>query len=109
MTIFFRHIPRQSRFRSVLGLILLGLLVIGVHLIPSSANAATSLETALKKIPAGDMVPGADRYGQPEGDPAFVRVWRGDELAGYVFMNTRCRQRHRLFRKTDPRVDRTFH
>lgn len=88
MTIFFRHIPRQSRFRSVLGLILLGLLVIGVHLIPSSANAATSLETALKKIPAGDMVPGADRYGQPEGDPAFVRVWRGDELAGYVFMNT---------------------
>jgi NosR/NirI family nitrous oxide reductase transcriptional regulator len=69
-------------------LILLGLLVIGIHLVPSSANAAASLETALKKNPAGDMVPGADRYGQPEGDPAFVRVWRGDKLAGYVFMNT---------------------
>ena len=74
--------------RPILGLGLLLLLFASLHISASSAHAAANLGSALEKVPAADMVPGADRYGPVEGNPPYAKVWRGDELAGYVFMNT---------------------
>src|SRR5690606_35407758 len=31
---------------------------------------------------------GADRFGEVKGDPPIAPVYRGDELAGYVYLNS---------------------
>jgi len=64
------------------------LLIAAFHLLSAPAHAGPNLEAALEKTPATELVPGADRYGSIEGDPPYATAWRGDELAGYVFMNT---------------------
>jgi NosR/NirI family nitrous oxide reductase transcriptional regulator len=52
------------------------------------ARAAITLAGALEGRPAGELVPGADRFGPVEGEPARAAAYRGDELLGYVFLNT---------------------
>lgn len=52
------------------------------------ARAAQPLADALATIEAGDLVPGADRFGAVEGTPPRAPVYRGGDLAGHVFLNT---------------------
>lgn len=41
----------------------------------------------LAKVPAADLIPGADRYGAPEGAPPVAKVFAGQKLVGYAFVN----------------------
>ncbi|MDR3461004.1 MAG: 4Fe-4S binding protein [Beijerinckiaceae bacterium] len=38
-------------------------------------------------MPAGELVPGADHYGSPQGSPPVAKVFAGERLAGYAFVN----------------------
>jgi NosR/NirI family transcriptional regulator, nitrous oxide reductase regulator len=52
------------------------------------AAAAAGLPTYLPKAAPTDFFPGADRFGPPQGDPPIVPVYRGDELQGFVYLNS---------------------
>lgn len=53
-----------------------------------AAMAASDLATYLPKVAAGDFFAGADRFGPPQGDPPIVPVYRGDQLQGFVYLNS---------------------
>ncbi len=53
-----------------------------------AAFAAGNLATYLPKAAPADIFPGADRFGQPQGDPPIVPVYRGDQLQGFVYLNS---------------------
>lgn len=80
--------PRRdtSRSKASLFLVLLTLLLQCVLALP--AAAADTLEQFLSEVPPGEIFPGADSYGPPEGDPPAAPVLRGDEQLGYVFLNS---------------------
>jgi len=52
------------------------------------AASASELSTHLPKITPADVFPGADRFGPPQGDPPIVPVYRGDQLQGFVYLNS---------------------
>ncbi|MDA9435583.1 FMN-binding protein [Bradyrhizobium sp. CCBAU 51627] len=54
----------------------------------SPAFAASDLPTYLPKLAPAEFFPGADRFGPPQGDPPIVPVYRGDQLQGFVFLNS---------------------
>lgn len=54
----------------------------------SEAMAASDLATYLPKVAAGDFFAGADRFGPPQGDPPIIPVYRGDQLQGFVYLNS---------------------
>ena len=54
----------------------------------NTAQAASDLKTYLPKITAADFFPGADRFGPLQGDPPIAPVYRGDELQGFVYLNS---------------------
>jgi len=49
--------------------------------------AASRLAEFLPGIQAAEIVPGADRLGNPQGDPPIAPAYRGSELQGYVYLN----------------------
>src|SRR5690606_8741298 len=51
-------------------------------------GAAPRLGAFLKNLPPGDIFPGADRIGPPEGKPAVARAYTGDRMVGYVYLTT---------------------
>lgn len=53
-----------------------------------TARAASDLTTYLPKITPADFFPGADHFGPSQGDPPIVPVYRGDELQGFVYLNS---------------------
>jgi NosR/NirI family nitrous oxide reductase transcriptional regulator len=69
---------------------LLALLGLAPSLQPSPALAQESagLERLIEGVDPAALVPGADRLGPVEPDPAVARAFRGDELLGYVFLNS---------------------
>ena len=62
--------------------------LIGWAIFAAPAQAAINLASAMEGRAAGELVPGADRFGPVEGEPARAAAYRGDELLGYVFLNT---------------------
>jgi len=50
--------------------------------------SASDLKTYMTKIAPTDFFPGADRIGAPQGDPPIVPVYRGDQLQGFVYLNS---------------------
>jgi NosR/NirI family nitrous oxide reductase transcriptional regulator len=55
---------------------------------PAFAQRGASLERLIEGVDPASLVPGADRLGPAEADPAVARAYRGDELVGYVFLNS---------------------
>jgi NosR/NirI family nitrous oxide reductase transcriptional regulator len=54
----------------------------------ASSHAADSrLAEFVAQVPPGELVPAADRYGPSEGSPPVVKVFAGDRLVGYAFVN----------------------
>src|SRR5690606_19122082 len=51
-------------------------------------GAGPRLGAFLKNLRPGDIFPGADRIGPPEGKPADARAYTGDRLLGYVYLAT---------------------
>ena len=52
-----------------------------------SAARESQLSDFLGRAPAGELIPGADHYGPPEGSPPLVKAFAGDKLVGYAFVN----------------------
>jgi NosR/NirI family nitrous oxide reductase transcriptional regulator len=54
------------------------------------ANGAVSAEVGrfLEKVVPTELVPGADRLGSARADPPVIPAYRGDQLLGYVFLNS---------------------
>lgn len=52
------------------------------------ACAAGDLANYLPKASPADFFPGADRFGPPQGDPPIVPVYHGDQLQGFVYLNS---------------------
>ncbi|MGJ4930480.1 4Fe-4S binding protein [Bradyrhizobium sp. HKCCYLS2038] len=55
---------------------------------PRTAHAAGDLATYLSKLTPGAFFPDADRFGAAQGEPPIAPVYRGDELKGYVYLNS---------------------
>lgn len=83
----FSNLVRRAD-RSVIAFIAIALAVIVLVSSPIPASAAGRLAELLQKAQPYELVQGADRFGQPQGDPPITPVYRGDELAGYVYLNT---------------------
>src|SRR5690606_18172037 len=90
---------RQSRSFSLFGIA--ALLLLWSCLIAPPAGAASApqgggtpvgagprLGAFLKNLRPGDIFPGADRIGPPEGKPAVARAYTGDRMVGYVYLTT---------------------
>ncbi|TWB04669.1 NosR/NirI family nitrous oxide reductase transcriptional regulator [Bradyrhizobium stylosanthis] len=75
-------------FATRAALALAGLLLLCLTYISSSAYAAGDLQRYLPKVMPADLFAGADRFGPPQGDPPIVPVYRGDQLLGFVFLNS---------------------
>lgn len=54
----------------------------------AGAFAANDLGKFKDKFTIEEVFPGADRLGPEEGDPPTASAYRGDELVGYVFLNS---------------------
>ena len=65
--------------------LVLALLLLGLTILPASA---ARLSEFLPRIQAGEIFPGADRIGAPEGDPPIAPVFSGNRLVGHVWLNT---------------------
>ena len=55
---------------------------------PGDAQAASRLSDYLPKASAADLVPGANRFGPLQGDPAIAPAYKDDELVGFVYLNS---------------------
>ena len=53
---------------------------------PSFA-AGSRLGEFAAQVPAAELIPGADHYGPVEGSPPVMKVFAGQKLAGYAFVN----------------------
>ena len=53
-----------------------------------SAYAAGRLSDYLSKAEPNELVPGANRLGPPQGDPAIAPAYRDDQLLGFVYLNS---------------------
>ena len=50
--------------------------------------AGSGLASYLPKVSPVDFFPAADRFGPPQGDPPIVPVYSGDQLQGFVYLNS---------------------
>lgn len=55
--------------------------------IAGHAFAAGRLQEFLAKAQPAELIPGADRFSEPEGDPPLVRAYKGNDVVGYVYLN----------------------
>ncbi|MBW7851351.1 MAG: regulatory protein NosR [Rhodospirillales bacterium] len=55
---------------------------------PIGAQAQTGLASFLDQIRIDEIFPGADRVGEVEGKPPAAPVFAGQELVGYLFLNS---------------------
>ena len=54
----------------------------------STAQAASKLEKYLPKFQAGEIMPGADGFGEVSLDPPHIPILKNGELAGYALVTT---------------------
>nr|WP_295464329.1 NosR/NirI family protein [Mesorhizobium sp.] len=59
-----------------------------VALSPAPTLGAGRLTEFLQKAQPAELFEGADRFGELQGDPPVVPVYRGSDLAGYVYLNS---------------------
>ena len=72
------------------GLRLAGAVIILLVFLVAAASpgaAQSRLSEFLRDVPAADLVPGADHYGSPQGNPPVAPVLSGNRVAGYAFVN----------------------
>ncbi len=68
--------------------VLLVACAINVLLSAGAARAGADLSTYLPKASPSDFFAGADRFGPPQGDPPIVPVYKGDQVQGFVYLNS---------------------
>lgn len=55
---------------------------------PGMARAATALETYLNQLSPAEIVPGAERFGAPEGQPPLAPALKGEQVVGYAYLTS---------------------
>ncbi len=55
---------------------------------PHPACSASRLGEFLTHLQPSEIMPGADHFGAPEGDPPLIPVMKGDDMLGYAYLNT---------------------
>ncbi len=64
------------------------LALLGFAMAAGPCLASTShLVNYISQVPAGELAPGADHYGPVEGQPGVARIFAGERLLGYAFVN----------------------
>lgn len=76
---------KQSLKRLLRAVILLALCC-SFHI--DAAHAASRLVELIAKVQPGDIIPGADRFGAPQGEPPLIPVLRGNEQLGFAYLNS---------------------
>ena len=54
----------------------------------SPAFSASQLPAYLEKVQPGELFEGADRFGDPSGQPPIAPVYRGEEMVGYAYLSS---------------------
>lgn len=54
----------------------------------SPSFAASQLSAYLGKVQPGELFEGADRFGDPSGEPPIAPVYRGQEMVGYAYLSS---------------------
>jgi NosR/NirI family transcriptional regulator, nitrous oxide reductase regulator len=67
---------------------LLALLLWAAIAIPCHAQQNGALEKFIKEVPAAELLPGADHYGPAQGSPPVAKIFAGEKLLGYAFVNS---------------------
>lgn len=69
-------------------LVLLAVLLLAWAAPAAAQGKAAELAAFLAKVTPAEIVPGADRFGPIRESPVVAPAYRGDELLGYVFLNS---------------------
>jgi NosR/NirI family transcriptional regulator, nitrous oxide reductase regulator len=81
----------MRRKRTVLTIARLFGAILGALLWLTAAVPCFALDSQLQKfiaqVPAADVMPGADHYGPVQGSPPVAKIFAGDKLLGYAFVN----------------------
>lgn len=69
-------------------LLLAALVIAALISLAAGALAAGRLQEFLPKAQPAEFFAGADRFGASQGDPPLVPAYRGDQLLGFVYLNS---------------------
>jgi NosR/NirI family nitrous oxide reductase transcriptional regulator len=83
----FTHVLKQFRIKKIAASALLAV-VLAASVVIAPAVAESRLTEFLPQHTASEFIPGADRLGSPQGEPPIAPVYRGTELAGFVYLNS---------------------
>lgn len=72
--------------RNIATVLIWSFLIVLALAFPSFAGG--QLGTFLEKVQPSELFQGADRFGEPSGDPPIVPVLRGDDVLGYAYLNS---------------------
>ncbi|NEW98861.1 regulatory protein NosR [Rhodopseudomonas sp. BR0G17] len=75
----------MRRLRPILALFLF---VLALASSVTAADAASHLGDYLGRATPSELVPGADRFGPMQGDPALAPAYQGDRLLGFAYLNS---------------------
>ena len=64
------------------------LFLIFINSMPAVGQAPSRLTGFLDHLTAGDLVPGAESFGDLEGDPPLAPLLRGGEVVGYAYLTS---------------------
>ncbi|MGO3934241.1 NosR/NirI family protein [Rhodopseudomonas pseudopalustris] len=78
------QLGRFAHIHRILGVVLAACCWFSV----STCSAASRLTDFLGKAEPTELVPGADRFGPLQGEPAIAPVYRKDELVGFAYLNS---------------------
>ncbi len=76
--------PRTGQLRLVSLFVLFGVILMTA----APAMSAGRVQQFLAKAQPGEFFAGADRFGPAQGDPEIIPTFRGDNLLGYVYLNS---------------------
>lgn len=68
---------------------LVAVALLGSTVVAAAQPVAANLARFLVGLNASEVVPGADRFGPVQSDPAVAPAYRGDALVGYAYLNSR--------------------
>lgn len=68
---------------------LVAVALLGSTVVAAAQPVAANLAQFLAGLAASEVVPGADRFGPVQSDPAVAPAYRGDALVGYAYLNSR--------------------
>ena len=80
------HVMHHSKHAIVMRCLILLAMVSAFHAQPAAAQSRLA-EFAARVAPQ-DLVPGATRFGNAEGEPPIIRAYAADTLLGYVYLNS---------------------